>query len=257
MPHYGAVAWIVPAAVAALLASTMPGSATPLGSNILTNGNAEAGVGSASGNDIEAIPGWTTTSNFTVVQYGAPAFPDPTISTAIGGGINFFAGGPSTALSTAAQTINIGDLASTIDAGSLSANLSAYLGGFDGQDDNITLTATFLNGASSVLGAVTIGPVTETDRAGVTTLLPRSGSAAIPVNTRSISIELVATRLQGSYDDGYADNLSLVLSGSAPVPVPEAASIWLLAAGLTGIAIASGHRRRKSSSASASMKCPC
>lgn len=227
--------WIASAVIAALLASPSVGSATPLGTNILVNGRAESGTGSASGNDVEVIPGWTTTSNFTAVQYGAPAFPDTTVSTAIGGGKSFFAGGPATAASSAIQTLNVGDLASSIDAGLLSVALSVDLGGFDGQDDNMNVTATFLDSSLGTLGTLTIGPVTEVDRAGNTTLLFRTDSTALPVGTRSFDVEMNATRFQGSYDDGYADNLSLVVNGVIPPPVPEPASVALLFAGLVGL----------------------
>ena len=147
----------------ALLAfDSSPSSAAPasLGPNLIINGDAEAGPGSGSGNDVEAIPGWFTTSNFTVVQYGAPAFPTSAVSTAIGGGANFFAGGPDTFFSSAAtQAMNVSALASSIDAGSDLITLSGFLGGFDGQDDDMTVTATFLNGSSISLGMLTIGPL--------------------------------------------------------------------------------------------------
>jgi hypothetical protein len=227
-------AWLLPAAAAALLTMTTLAMATPLGSNILLNGNAETGTGSASGNDVVSIPGWTTTSNFTVVQYGAPGgFPDNSVSSSIGGGINFFAGGPNTTFSSATQTVSILDLATLIDAGGASATLSGDLGGFDGQSDNMTVTATFLGAASNSLGSVIIGPVTETERAGVSTLLFDTGSVAIPVGTQSIMVEMDATRVDGAYDDGYADNISLVLNGSGPTTtVPEPASLSLLTAAL-------------------------
>ena len=227
----------------ALLAlDSSPSSAAPtsLGTNLIINGDAEAGPGSGSGNDVEAIPGWFTTSNFTVVQYGAPAFPTSAISTTIGGGANFFAGGPDTFFSSAAtQAMNVSALASSIDAGSDLITLSGFLGGFDGQDDDMTVTATFLNGSSISLGMLTIGPVTEPDRDGATTLLFRSISGEVPEGTRSIIVEMDATRFEGAYDDGYADNLSLVVSGGVPA-VPEPTTITLLLTGLTGL----GARKR-------------
>jgi hypothetical protein len=67
----------------------------------------------------------------------------------------------------------------------------------------------------------------------------RTISTAIPEGARSIIVEMDATRLQGSYDDGYADNLSLVVSGGVPA-VPEPATMTLLLAGLTGL----GGRKR-------------
>jgi hypothetical protein len=227
----------------ALLAlDASPSSAAPasLGKNLIINGDAEAGSGSASGNDVEPIPGWLTSSNFTVVQYGAPAFPDSAVSAAIGGGANFFAGGPDNSFSSATtQAVDVSALASGIDAGADTITLSGDLGGFDGQDDDMTVTALFLNAAHVSLGTLVIGPVTEPDRDGVTTLLFRSISGAVPEGTRSIVIQMDATRFEGSYNDGYADNLSLVMGGGPPA-IPEPSTIALLLTGLTGL----GARKR-------------
>ena len=46
-------------------------------------------------------------------------------------------------------------------------------------------------------------------------LLPRSTSGVLPFGTRSIKVFLSATRVSntGPYNDGYADNMSLVLYG--------------------------------------------
>jgi hypothetical protein len=60
--------------------------------------------------------------------------------------------------------------------------------------------------------------VTATDRNGVTALVARSASAAVPAGTRLVSVRIDATRDEGSYNDGYIDNVSLVLgSGGGPV----------------------------------------
>src|ERR1700722_12892666 len=88
-------------------------------------------------------------------------------------------------------------------------------------------------------GHVDHRPVTEPDRDGATTLLFRSISGEVPEGTRSIIVEMDATRFEGAYDDGYADNLSLVVSGGVPA-VPEPATITLLLTGLTGL----GARKR-------------
>ena len=39
----------------------------------------------------------------------------------------------------------------------------------------------------------------------------------VPPGTRSITVRVEATRLEGFYNDGYADNISLVLGSSTPV----------------------------------------
>ena len=79
----------------------------------------------------QAPPGWTVTGDETAVQYDASGgFPTAAVSTQIGGGSNFFAGGNSET-STATQTVNVSAAATNIDAAQTTATLSADLGGFD------------------------------------------------------------------------------------------------------------------------------
>lgn len=216
------------------------------GSNLVVNGDAEAGAG-APGTGIVPIPGWSTTSDFTAVQYGAAGFPAATSPGPANRGFNFFGGGTNTLFSTASQTLNVASAASVIDAGGVTFSQSAYLGGFDTQTDYLVYRTVFQDGGGGVLGTSLLGPVTEADRAGVTGLLFRDTHGFVPVGTRDIVVTLEATRFQGSYDDGYADNVSLVLNRSAPVP--EAGSFvslgLLLAFGLGGLAVS----RRKARAA--------
>ncbi|MEP6871983.1 MAG: hypothetical protein ABI939_09055, partial [Anaerolineaceae bacterium] len=58
-----------------LVATGGSGGGATLGANLILNPGAEEGAGSASGNDVLAVPRWTTVGNATVVQYGAPGFP--------------------------------------------------------------------------------------------------------------------------------------------------------------------------------------
>jgi hypothetical protein len=167
---------------------------------------------------IDAPPSWTTTASFTATQYGAPGFPTTAQSTSIGGGRNFFAGG-NTALATATQTVDVSAAGSQIDAGRQPATLSGYLGGFASQADTMTVAATYLGASGNSLGSLQIGPVTAADRGGQTALLRRATSGTIPVGTRSIRVVMTATRLEGTSNDGYADNISLTLSGSTVPPV--------------------------------------
>jgi hypothetical protein len=205
--------------------------------NLIVNPGADLSAGAPNFSATAVPAGWVTTSNFSAVQYAAGGASDLNTadSVAIGGGVNYFAGGPNTALSTASQNIAFDDLAASVDAGILSFVFSGYLGGFDTQGDNMSVRATFLNASSATLLTATLGPVSDTDRANLSQLLFRTTGAAVPVGARSVDILLTATRLEGAYNDGYADNLSLVFQeGSTPVPEPN--SISLLGFGLLGVA---------------------
>jgi hypothetical protein len=64
---------------------------------------------------------------------------------------------------------------------------------------------------AGVLGSASIGPVTSADRSGATGLLPVSGTGTVPVGTVAIEVQLVMTRYDGAYNDGYADDLSFTV----------------------------------------------
>lgn len=181
--------------------------------NVIVNPGAEASAGAADAVTTLPLPSWTTTSNAAPVQYGVSSFPSVAVSTSIGGGANFISGGVSNALSTASQTVNLAGAAGEIDTGRVTADLSAYLGGFGGQNDNVRLTVTFFDASSNPLDDTTIGPVTDAERGGATTLLLRQATAIpLPVATRSATVTLTFTRAAGAYNDGYADNVSLTFA---------------------------------------------
>ena len=90
--------------------------------------------------------------------------------------------------------------------------LSGFLGGFANHNDNAVLTATFKDSSGTPLGTASIGPVTNVDRGFATGLLFRTASGDVPTGTQTIDILLQMTRTTGTDNDGYADNLSLVLN---------------------------------------------
>lgn len=187
-------------------------SACTLGQQLLVNPDAEAGPAAPDQGTLISIPGWTSTSQFTVIDYGNPGgFPSATDAGPPVRGKNFFAGGNVTP-SSASQTVDLSACAAAIDAGSLKFDFSGWLGGLDSQGDKATVVAEFRNGASS-LGSVTLGPVTVTDRNSITGLLLRQGSlATVPSGARSLVVTMTSTRTAGTGTDGYVDNLSAVLS---------------------------------------------
>lgn len=196
------------AATLALFAIAAPVLATPLDVNIVVNGDAEAGAG-GNGSVILAAPGWTPTANPTVVLYTAGGgFPDATSPGPSPRGANFFSGGPNTSPTVFSQVINIADLVATPG---LTYAFSGYIGGFASQNDHVDATATFRDHNGATLSTVTLPASLAADRGSVTGLLLRSASGAVPAGTESIVVALNFIRTEGSYNDGYADSISLVL----------------------------------------------
>ena len=228
------------AAVALSSAPLLAHAAAPFDQNLIVNGDAEASAGSNAGSAAASVPGFTIGGTFSVTTYGASGgFPTASDPGPASRGLNFFAGGPSAGVSTAEQFVDVSSGASFIDLGSTTFDLSAYLGGFSSQRDNATLQISFLDGASAVLGTASLGPVSPADRGSLTGLLARSTTGIVPVGTRSVDILLTLTRVDGSYNDGYADNLSLVMHA-----VPEPTTIALALAGLGVIGVARRRQNR-------------
>lgn len=86
------------------------------------------------------------------------------------------------------------------------------MGGFSNQNDTATLTVVFRDAALATLGTETLGPVTRTDRGDATGMLFRSTSVSVPAGTRSALVTLDFSTDIPTYNNGYADALSLVIS---------------------------------------------
>ncbi len=182
--------------------------------NLIRNGDAESGAGSPTGAFV-GTPNWIVTAGrgFTAVPYNAAGgFPTTDMAPA-NHGYNFFAGGNLYSPSTADQLFNVSTISADIDAGRVKYALSADLGGFQDQDDSALLLAAFYDGAFMLIGnPVQIGPVTAADRGNVTGFRNRSENGVVPSGTRTIRVQVEMIMVTGPYNDGYADNLSLVLT---------------------------------------------
>jgi hypothetical protein len=208
---------------AGVAADSRPDSAGPTACNLIVNGNAEAAIGSADGTPV-ATPGWTSTGEATAGQYGVNGWPALTDPGPADRGLNLFSGGPNDATSSLTQTINVNQFASTIDASQVTYVLSGWLGGWESQDDNATLTVTFQSASGAPLGTGSIGPVLASDRLDATGLLQRSSTGAVPAGTRTVLVVLSMVLVSGSANDGYADNLSLAFSGTGAAACNPGAS---------------------------------
>jgi hypothetical protein len=177
------------------------------GHNLIANPGAEKGKGANSDTKVK-VPGWHQKGSFTAVLYTwsagdlTPTSPGPKDR-----GKNYFYGGPDAAKSTGTQTVKVA--AAGIKSGKARYTLSGWLGGYDSQGDYAVLTVTFENAGGKALGTAKIGPVTEAQRKGVSELLSRTRSGAVPAGTRLVQVKLVMIREDGSDNDGLADDLSL------------------------------------------------
>jgi hypothetical protein len=184
------------------------------GTNLVVNGNAEAGPGAPSNSGVMKPPGWTTTGEFTAVKYGASGgFPDMTSPGPSDRGANFFAGG-NVPVSTATQTISLAAGAADIDKGTVTYVFSAWLGGYSSQDDNAKVALIFKGADGASIAQTQLGPVLAKERKSVTGFLLKNVSGAVPKGARSATITLTMTRVEGTYNDGEADDVSLVLTKS-------------------------------------------
>ncbi len=181
---------------------------TPLNANLLQNPSAEQViVPFPDGYRKVSIPHWRTTSNFTLVPYGASGFPTKNESLKFMGGVIFFAGGPDNSSSRASQVRYIDDLWRQIDAGKLKLTVSVWLAGWDGQRDSARVVVQFLDHDNKVVGTVRTAAVSATSQV----FKKKAASAAVPIGTRSFKTILVAARGDGSYNDGYFDKIDVRL----------------------------------------------
>lgn len=211
--------WLIPALLAASLAAH---AQADLGRNLIVNGDAEAGTA-----------GWTGFEGYSLFQsvdYGnnwvKPSEPGPGDR-----GARMFAG--QGGQSAGHQTFTLGDLGSA----PVRYELTGWLGGWLAQEDNALLYVSFLDITGQEIGHAEIGPMMPADRGNVTGLFLQRREGLLPVGTAQLMFSLSMERLSGGDNDGYADNLSFVLSA-----VPEPMAAWYAVAGLGTVMVAARRR---------------
>jgi len=193
-----------------------------LNKNLLVNGSAELDPGDFDNNRDLRVSGWVDNDWTAPVLYsnkGGESWA-PTSNLVDGvhtadGGNNLFTGGRNGGDTEMTQTIDIAHLGSEVDRSVIDYDLSAWLGGYSGNNDNASLTARFLDGGGTEIASTTLGPVTPADRGNVTKLLYRDAQGTLPTGTRSIEVELFMDTSPPQYNDAMADNLSLTLDITA------------------------------------------
>jgi hypothetical protein len=192
--------------------STDTASGTSDTGNLILNPGAESAKGSADGEPVKT-PDWTSKGEATAATYGDNGWPEETDPGPPKRGKNFFSGGPDEMDSTLTQSIDVSQYGSSIDGGGVTYVLSGWLGGFSGQTDHATVTATFLGSSGESVGTGTIGPVTAAERKDSSGLLEKTEKGTVPSGTRSVKVVIDMVREDGAANDGYADELSLVFDG--------------------------------------------
>lgn len=191
------------------------------GRNLIFNGDAEYDRGFAQtlgAKFDQYASGWRDDGpamiNILTYAVDTEKYPDylsPADSERVGGGSNFFSGGHAP-VSRIMQTIDLTPLAADIDAKKVEYHLSALLGGWQNNQDSAAFIARFHDSTGHVIQTITLGPVSAADRGGRTGLLPCEATGKVTPSARSVDVELLCIRFSGDANDGYADNLSLVLT---------------------------------------------
>jgi hypothetical protein len=164
------------------------------------------------------IAGWTEVVGSNWTQRFSN--PDP-----FDGAAYFFAGAG--ANGTLRQVVDVSSFATTIDASRQVFEFAGRVRSFNQSNpDSSRIVVTYLAGNASALATFDSGAITDTVSWQLVT-----DSRVAPNFTRSIQIDLVATRNFGTNNDGYFDALSLVAA-----PVPEPSGYVLMALGLTLVA---------------------
>jgi hypothetical protein len=195
------------------------GNAPPpdLNANLIKNPGGDATPGAIDRSSVVCPQDWSCrTSQSTIVQYGTAGFPSQAESQRIGGGQNFFAGGPQSGGLLGTIGIDVSGAAGNIDAGLEQVTLSACLGGLGNGSDYANLHAHFYNDASASLGDTQV--LSTPDRHGETKFLPVSTTRPVPANTRTMDVLLDLFDADGGYTDAYADNVSLRLTPTGTTP---------------------------------------
>ena len=111
------------------------------------------------------------------------------------------------------QIVNITDLINNylIDNQLVWFNFSAWLGGYEEQDDNAQVSLTFIDQNNrKVDNTTTLGPVLGADRGNISSLLFRQVTKHVPIGARLFMVTVIITRQQIAFNDGAIDNIAVL-----------------------------------------------
>jgi uncharacterized protein (TIGR03437 family) len=182
-----------------------------LGTNLIVNGNAEAGPASPDGRTIvSSIPSWTGTGKPNVFPYGLPGdilLSDPAPPDH---GFNYFVGTANT-ISTLTQTIDVSSGASVISGGNVKYTASAYLG-CTLASITAQVVVAFQNANGQTFSSLTLSTPTYPGSATGAGLTLQQQIGLVPAGTAQVQVTMTFSSFSA------ADSLSLVFStlGTSP-----------------------------------------
>jgi hypothetical protein len=193
--------------------------------NLLVNGDAELQRCTNDWTAQSSIPGWRVIRGAANVlcysAFGLAAETPITPSNVPAGHALFSAPGADTAME---QIVDVSAAGSTIDDGKVGFRLSAWLGGWRDRPERATLTAIFLDGRGRSTGfPVVIASADAHARRDLTGLVQRETDGLVPPGTRLISVTVQFLSGMTSFDNAYADNICLTLTGNVRGLAPAAA----------------------------------
>jgi hypothetical protein len=221
------------ATLCAAVALTPATAAATTTGNLLQNGDAETHLCTDDWTAQTPIPGWQVVRGAaSVVCWSAfgymnevPALPP----NGAPGNALFAAPGADTAME---QVVDVSAAARAIDQGGVSFALSSWLGGWRNAPEQAVLTAIFLDDQSHAAAApVVVAGAGPAARQHVTAMVERSERGAVPPGTRRIAVTVDFLSGMSSFQNAYADNLRLTLSGdvdalaAAPAAAPPPSSV--------------------------------
>jgi uncharacterized protein (TIGR03437 family) len=192
---------------------TNPGSV--LGANLIVNPGAEAGPSAPPAATSPYIPGWSTSDEVSVAPYGGTRWIQLSDPGPADRGVNLFTNG--TTGSNMYQDIDVTPAASLIDAGQVTYQVSAWLGGLAGATSP-TLTYTFFDWSYPPQQLATTAQLTSPAIASAG-LAEVSHADTLPRGTRRVHIAV------GYTVNTFADNIAFTLSAPPGPPVIDAAGI--------------------------------
>jgi len=188
---------------------TTPGSV--LGTNLVQNGGAEAGPSAPNSSTALYVPYWSTTDDASVCPYGGTNWIQTSDPGPADRGVNLFCGGPDN--TSMYQDIDVSAAASLIDAGQVTYQVSAWLGGLSAVSTP-TLTYLFFDWSATQLAPTAqLGPTTHSG-AG---LVETSKSSTLPSGTRRVRITVTFPN-QFTVADNIA--FTLIAPNAPPVITP-------------------------------------